>query len=164
MLAELGIDIEINNPDYVNVYIPDIRDGNGQFEGYAFATVLETLPQVIHPVASPVAEYWPQGGTAFRGFSANGSNDMSGDPELNALLEKARFEVDDDALKSQLNDIQRYLAKSMWGMLGPGGATGFNMAWPAVKNHRVWRRHRQGNASEWDPYQVWIDETLPPFT
>jgi ABC-type transport system substrate-binding protein len=163
MLADLGIEIVVNNPDYVTDYIPNYRDGQGQFEGFAFATVLGTLPQVLHPVASPVAEYWPQGGTAFRGFSANAANDKAGDPELNAMLEKARLEFDDDALKEQLNEIQRYLAKTMWGLIGPGGATGFNMAWPAVKNHRVYQRTRQGNASEWDPYQLWLDETQPPF-
>jgi peptide/nickel transport system substrate-binding protein len=163
MLRELGIDITVNTPDYATDYIPNYRDGHGQFEGYAYATVLGTLPQVIHPVASLVAEYWPRGGDAFRGFSASGSNDMAGDPELNAMIEKARLEFDTDALKSQLAEMQRYLAKAMWGLMTPGGATSFNMAWPAVKNHRVWRRTRQGGFSQWDPYSIWLDQSQPPF-
>jgi peptide/nickel transport system substrate-binding protein len=163
MLRDLGIDIQVNTLDYVNDYIPNYRDGQGQFEGWSYATILGTLPLVLHPVASPVAEYWPQGGIAFRGFSAGSSNDKSGDPSLNTMLEKARREFDDKALKSQLADIQRYLGKAMWGLIAPGGATGFNMAWPAVMNHRTWRRTRQGNASEWDPYKIWLDRTKAPF-
>lgn len=121
------------------------------------------MPLVLHPVASPVADYWPQGGIAFRGFSAGGSNNKSGDPALYTMLEKARREFDDKALKSQLADIQKYLGKAMWGLIAPGGAIGFNMAWPAVMNHRTYRRTRQGNASEWDPYKIWLDRTKPPF-
>jgi peptide/nickel transport system substrate-binding protein len=162
MLRELGLKIEVNTPGYQNDYIPNYRDGRGQFEGYTYATVLGTLPNVIHPVAALVAEYWPRGGTAFRGFSASGSNDQSGDPRLNSMLEKARLEVDTKALKSQLAEIQKYLAKTMWGLLVPGGATSFNMAWPAVRNHRTYRRTRNGNFQEFDPYKLWIDKTQPP--
>jgi peptide/nickel transport system substrate-binding protein len=164
MLRDLGLNITVNTPDYATDYTPNYRDGHGQFEGWAYATVLGTLPQVLHPAASIVAEYWPKGGTAFRGFSASGKNDMSGDPELSAKIEKARLEFDDDALIDQLHDIQRYLAGTMWGLNVPGGATGFNLAWPAVQNHRVYRRTRQGGFSQWDPYKIWIDQTQPPFT
>jgi peptide/nickel transport system substrate-binding protein len=162
MLRELGIKISVNNPGYANDYIPNYRDGKGQFEGWTYATVLGTLPNVIHPVAALVAEYWPRGGTAFRGFSSSGSNDKSGDPKLSSMLEKARLEVDTKALKSQLQEVQRYLAKTMWGLLVPGGATSFNMAWPAVRNHRTYRRTRNGNFQEWDPYKLWLDKSQPP--
>ena len=162
MLQELGIKISVNNPGYQNDYVPNYRDGKGQYEGWTYATVLGTLPNVIHPVAALVAEYWPRGGTAFRGFSSNGNNDQSGDPRLNSMLEKARLEADDNALKSQLHEIQRYLAKSMWGLLVPGGATSFNMAWPAVRNHRTYRRTRNGNFQEFDPYKLWLDKSQPP--
>jgi peptide/nickel transport system substrate-binding protein len=162
MLRELGIKISVNNPNYANDYTPNYRDGKGQFEGWTYATVLGTLPNVIHPAAALVAEYWPRGGSAFRGFSSSGSNDQSGDPKLNAMLEKARLEVDTKALKTQLQDVQRYLAKTMWGLLVPGGATSFNMAWPAVRNHRTYRRTRNGNFAEWDPYKLWLDKSQPP--
>jgi hypothetical protein len=78
------------------------------------------------------------------------------------MLEKARLEADTKALKSQLQDIQRYLAKTMWGLLVPGGATSFNMAWPAVRNHRTYRRTRNGNFQEWDPYKLWLDKSQLP--
>jgi peptide/nickel transport system substrate-binding protein len=162
MLRELGLKISVNTPGYANDYIPNYRDGRGQFEGWTYATVLGTLPNVIHPVAALVAEYWPRGGTAFRGFSAGGVNDQSGDPKLSGMLEKARLESDTKALKSQIQEIQRYLAKAMWGLLVPGGATSFNMAWPAVRNHRTYRRTRNGNFQEWDPYKLWLDKTQPP--
>ncbi|HLF77317.1 MAG TPA: ABC transporter substrate-binding protein [Dehalococcoidia bacterium] len=162
MLRELGIKVAINNPSYANDYTPNYRDGKGQFEGWTYATVLGTLPNVIHPVAALVAEYWPRGGSAFRGFSSSGSNDQSGDPKLSAMLEKARLEPDTKALQSQLKEIQRYLAKAMWGLLVPGGATSFNMAWPTVRNHRTYRRTRNGNFQEWDPYKLWLDKSQPP--
>jgi ABC-type transport system substrate-binding protein len=162
MIRELGLKVNVNTPGYQNDYVPNYRDGRGQFEGYTYATVLGTLPNVIHPVAALVAEYWPRGGTAFRGFSANNTNDRAGDPKLSAMLEKARLEADDKALRSQLHEIQRYLAKSMWGLLVPGGSTSFNMAWPAVRNHRTYRRTRNGNFQEFDPYKIWIDKTQPP--
>jgi ABC-type transport system substrate-binding protein len=164
MLRELGLNIRVNTPNYANDYIPNYRDGHGQYEGYAYATVLGTLPQNIHPAASLVAEYWPSGGDAFRGFSAGGTNDQKGDPRLNDMLEKARLEFDEKALKSQLHDIQRYLARTMWGLNTPGGATSFRMNWPAVRNSGVWRRTRQGGFSQWDPYQLWLDQSQPPFT
>jgi hypothetical protein len=79
------------------------------------------------------------------------------------MLEKARLEFDEKALRTQLHDIQRYLAKSMWGLNTPGGASSFKVGWPAVRNNNVWRRTRQGGFSQWDPYQLWMDQTQPPF-
>jgi peptide/nickel transport system substrate-binding protein len=164
LFQDLGIKITVNNPGYQTDYVPNYRDGHGQYEGWTYATVLGTLPNVIHPVAALVAEYWPNGGDAFRGFSANGTNDQSGDPALSAMLEKARLEADPDALSTQLAEVQRYLAKTMWGLLVPGGATSFNMSWPAVRNHRTYRRTHNGNWQEFDAYKLWLDETQPPLS
>ena len=36
-----------------------------------------------------------------------------------------------------------------------GGATGFVLAWPSMKNYRVWNSIGAG----WDMYQIWSDET-----
>jgi hypothetical protein len=78
------------------------------------------------------------------------------------MIVKARQEFDQDKLKSQLWDIQRYLGKAMWGLSMPGGATGFDMMWPALGNAQVWRM-QQSVAPNWDAYQLWIDKTKPPL-
>ena len=163
MLAELGINITVNTPDYSADYIPNIRDGQGQYEGWAFATVTGTMPQVLHPASALAAEYWPKGGTAFRGFSASGNNDKSGDPALSEMIEKSRLEFDSDALKDQLHEIQRHLAEQMWGMNIPGGATRYTLAWPAVQNYMVWRTQPGGVNSVWDTKQLWLDQTQAPL-
>jgi peptide/nickel transport system substrate-binding protein len=162
MMRNLGIDITIDTPDYATQYIPQYRDGHGQYEGWLYCSVTGVMPQAIDPVGALAAEYWEKGGAAFRGFSKDGSNGMSGDPELSAMIVKARQEFDQDKLKSQLWDIQRYLGKAMWGLSMPGGATGFDMMWPALGNAQVWRM-QQSVAPNWDAYQLWIDKTKPPL-
>ena len=158
MMRNLGIDITIDTPDYATQYIPQYRDGHGQYEGWLYASVTGVMPQAISPVSALAAEYWDKGGAAFRGFSKNGS---AGDPELSAMLVKARREFNEGALKSQLWDIQRYLGKAMWGLSMPGGATGFDLAWPALQNVQVWRM-QQSVAPNWNAYQLWVDKTKPP--
>jgi hypothetical protein len=44
-------------------------------------------------------------------------------------------------------------------ILPQGAANGFVLAWPALKNYRVWRSIGAG----WNMYQLWLDQTKPPF-
>jgi ABC-type transport system substrate-binding protein len=85
----------------------------------------------------------------------------SGDPAVDSLIEKARLERDVAKRKGLVQDIQRQLAKSVYGLINPGTATIFHIAWPAVRNYQVYRF--VGN-SPWTHYSVWLDETKPPFT
>ena len=57
-------------------------------------------------------EYWSKGGAAFHGFSTSGKNDQSGDPQVDAMIEKARLERDTEKRKALVFDLQRYLAKA----------------------------------------------------
>ena len=61
-----------------------------------------------------------------------------------------------------MHELQRYLADQMYTIRWPGGASGFELAWPSVRNYRVYRPGSQAinltNSSTW-----WLDETLPPF-
>jgi hypothetical protein len=59
-------------------------------------------------------------------------------------------ERDDQARRSLLFDLQRYLAKTAYGFLTPGVAAGFLMAWPNLKNFRVYRSARAN-------YRLWVD-------
>jgi ABC-type transport system substrate-binding protein len=162
MLRNLDIDITVNTPDYATVYIPQYRDGNGQFEGWAYGSVTGNMPQAISPASALAAEYWPKGGAAFRGFSAGTAGDKSGDPKLTAMIEDARREFDEGVLVTKVHEIQRYLAEQMWGLSMPGGATGFDAAWPALQNMDVWGL-QQGVAANWDAYRLWLDQTKRPF-
>jgi ABC-type transport system substrate-binding protein len=159
MTNDVGTRIKIEHADFATQYGPLIRDGSGQYEGWGYHSLSGGLPRDIGPVSALVAEYWPKSGASFRGFSASGKNDQSGDPQLTSLLEKARLEQDIERRRALTYDIQRYLGKAMWGLLLPGGATSFTTAWPALRNFLVWK-----GTSVWSHYRLWLDETKPPFT
>jgi peptide/nickel transport system substrate-binding protein len=155
----LGINVKVNpQTDYTNDYIPNNRDAQGAYEGIANHSVTGSTPSVVSPVSALVAEYWPRAGVTFHGFDINGRGDKSGDPQLNTMLEKMRSEKDTNAAKKLAHDVQRYLAKTQYALIFPGGATGFWHAWPALRNFRVWR-----GTQSWFTYKLWLDRTKAPF-
>jgi peptide/nickel transport system substrate-binding protein len=156
MIAEIGISSRINQVDYATEYVPNIRDGHGQYEGWSYHT--NAGGTGIGPVGILANEYWSKGGGAFKGFSTSGKNDQSGDPQVNSMIERARLERDTEKRRTLVYDIQRYLAGKMYGMTLPGGSTGFTLAWPALANFQVWN-----GPQVWRHYQLWIDETKAPF-
>jgi peptide/nickel transport system substrate-binding protein len=157
--SDLGLTIKVDGIDYNKDYIPVYRDGNGQYDGWAYHTVSGTTPNRLSPVSSLAASYWSKSGVTFDGFSTTGKNDQAGDPTLDAMIAKARVEPDVKARKTQVYELQRYLAKAMWGLMLPGGATSFTMAWPAVRNWNLY----WGGPGVWRGYKVWLDQTKPPF-
>jgi peptide/nickel transport system substrate-binding protein len=157
MSGEGGFVAKPNPVDYTNDYIPNYRDTNGQYEGWTYASAGGGGPATISPVAILAATYWSRGGVSFKGFSASGKNDKSGDPQVDAMIEKARLEFDPEKGRALLHDIQRYMAKAMWGLTMPGVTTEFSMAWPALANYRVW------STSSTSPYyRLWLDDSKPP--
>jgi peptide/nickel transport system substrate-binding protein len=158
MISEIGIKSSHEILQYSHDYIPRYRDGKGQYEGWAFASTAggTTGQQAIGMLAS---EYWSKGGSAaFYGFSLSGRNDQSGDPELDAIIEKGRIENDTERLQAIVFDIQRYLAKTAYALQPPGGASTLTVAWPCVRNLRLHQgRH---NSYNWG---IWIDDSMPPF-
>jgi peptide/nickel transport system substrate-binding protein len=158
MAADVGITVKTNYVDYNTQYIPIYRDGNGQYEGWSYPSLSGSSISSLHPIRSMAAQYWPKGGVAFKGFSTSGRNDQSGDPALTAMIEKARLEPDTERRRALVFDLQRYLAKAMWGLASAGDAAKFVMAWPALGNFRVWRGGHRPH------YRIWLDESKPPFT
>ena len=155
-LQELGIRSKTNHVDYLKDYIPNLRDAKGQYTGWSIASTAGAPPSGGHPIGPLAGAYWSKGGNAFRGFSLTGRNDQSGDPQVDALIEKARIEQDVNKAKALVNDAQRYLAKATYMLQPPGSATAFQMAWPCIGNFRVWQGGR--------PHErLWIDDTKPPF-
>ena len=52
--------------------------------------------------------------------------------------------------------------ESMLGLRGlvlPGGATSFSMAWPAVRGYNYY----WGGPGVWRSYRTWLDQTKAPF-
>jgi ABC-type transport system substrate-binding protein len=157
MAREVGFRPTIKTIDYTSTYIPQIRNARGKFDGWT-----HKLGPGFAEDASARLDYdvYSKGGENFYGFDAAGKGDQSGDPELDALLERAHRELDTAKRKQLVNDTQRYLAKKMYLVYWPGGASGFDMAWAAVKNFNVNQGpHRGRVAAHW----WWLDQTLPPF-
>ena len=92
------------------------------------------------------------------GYDAAGKGDGSGDPAIEALINKARQEVDIDKRKGYVGDIQKALGKSMYLISEPGVSDGFDLAWPALMNHRAFQGDRRTQANSW-----WLDDTKAPL-
>jgi peptide/nickel transport system substrate-binding protein len=162
MALDAGFKIQVSAVDYATDYIPKIRDANGQYEGIGFHSVTGTTPWRLHPISALAAEYWSKSGVTFKGFSTTGKNDKAGDPAVDAIIEKARLEKDVEKQKAYAKDVQKLLAKGMYGMASPGSGTTFALAWPAVRNFQTYRSLPSPAAGV--HYGLWLDETKPPFT
>jgi len=145
---------------YAINWMPDFRDSHGYFEGLAY----RLFPQASDPGDQLYAEY-NKGGSVYYGFDPDGKGIDSktgpyiGDPTCDDITDKMRLEFDDNKRKSMGHDLQRYVGKMQYQVGYLGAATGFQLAWPAVKN---WRMFSGNDSSQvWASY--WIDETLPPF-
>jgi ABC-type transport system substrate-binding protein len=150
---ELGLIIKQNRIDYLKEYVPVYRNGQGQlFEGWSYGGGGGGAPDAVNLLAN---EFWSKSGT-FKGFSVNGKNDQSGDPQLDALFVKARLEPDTEKRRVLTNDIQRYLAKSWYTLPFPGQARELTVAWPCIGDFRVYQGARNN-------YRLWVDDTKPPF-
>jgi len=155
MLLEGGIGTKFNPVDYATQYIPKYRDNAGRFDGILFKLSGGGAGK-NDPVGALSSEFWSKGGVTFYGFDADKKGDQSGDPQVDALIVKARVERDTDKRKALVADIQRLLAKGAYGILPPGVATGFVMAWPALGNFRVYQGGRLN-------YRLWVDQSKPPL-
>jgi ABC-type transport system substrate-binding protein len=146
--------------DYTTDYIPNDRDASGAYEGVGVHSVTGGTPMLIHPISALVALHLPASGVTFNGYDVNGKGDMSGDPQLIAMLEKARTEKDTSQQKKLILDAQRHLGKAQHVLCLPGSATGFWAVWPAVQNFRTFDG---GTDSTWEHYKMWLDPTKAPL-
>jgi ABC-type transport system substrate-binding protein len=152
---EAGLRAKETPIDYVSEFIPKFRNGKGQHDGVAY----KIGPGYAYDATSRmVYEYYSKGGVNFYGFDAAGKGDGSGDPQADSLIEKARGELDTDKRRALVQDLQRYLAGKMYVVSWPGGANGFELAWPVIGNYRVYYDTNQAQATYW-----WVDETKPPI-
>jgi ABC-type transport system substrate-binding protein len=162
MIAEIGIASKVTTLDYAKEYIPQYRNGQGQHEGWLYRSTAGGFTGG-EAAAIIATEYWSKAGVTFYGYSSNGLNDKSGDPQVESMIEKARLENDTEKRRALVFDLQRYLAKAQYAVPPPGQATSFEVAWPAVGNFGAFQGVGNFYIARPD-YRLWVDETKPPFT
>src|SRR5690606_13129867 len=118
MYRQAGFESRAVSLDYLKEYVPQFRNGRGQYEGWAYKSTAGGATG-NDPIGALANEWWSQGGATFHGFSASGVNDQTGDPEVDAMIEKGRRELDNEARYALAKDIQRYLAKPQYSVSLP---------------------------------------------
>jgi peptide/nickel transport system substrate-binding protein len=157
---EAGFRVKVNTIDYTSQYVGQYRDGNGKYDGWLYRA--GGSPATDATAYFSTLFHSKYGGPGFLGFDAAGKGDGSGDPALEALLNKARIEPDIEKRRGLVHDMQRYLAKAAYAIPHPpGDASFFFTAWAAVQNFLVYQGDRRGNVAA--VHTWWLDQTLPPF-
>jgi ABC-type transport system substrate-binding protein len=159
--SEAGFRFQKAIQGYTTNWPSEFRDSNGFFEGVAY----RLQPGASDPGDQLYAEY-NKAGSQYYGFDPDGkgltSKDSStfiGDRTCDDLTNKMKLEFEDAKRKSYAHELQRYLGKMQYKHLSLGAATGFQLAWPAVRNWRVNRTNDWGQL--WP--SLWLDDTQPPL-
>jgi ABC-type transport system substrate-binding protein len=162
---ELGFDITNNPLDYNLDYLPKFITQQGQFEGILYGVGAVTSDDITDYYLWRF--YSKTGATSGQlGFGGpDGSlGDKSGDPEVDAMIEKAKGEFDLDSRMDIIHDLQRYLAPQQYCVMRPGFADQFHVGWPAVSNFTYWQDDSRLALDAQVPFSLmnaWFDETLP---
>jgi ABC-type transport system substrate-binding protein len=136
------------------------RDSRGFFDGIAF----RLTPVPAEPGDGLYALYNKNGSLNY-GFDAEGKGVASkdgpflGDPTADDLTQKIRSEFDNAKRIAFAKDLQKHLGKMQYFHHAFGSATGFNVAWPVVRNFSVFNGLQWGY--HWKRY--WIDPEQPPL-
>ena len=158
MASEAGFRFTNNVIGYNAGYQPQYRDSRGDFEGTTYRNIIGGDTDAVEAL---IAIYSPTAGATFVGLDADGKGDYSGDSYVEGQLSKARSEVDQEKRRSIVLDLQRHLGKQQYVVRYPGGATGLDLAWPAVRNHLVYTGAIASFRGR--DYYEWLDDTLPPL-
>jgi len=138
----------------------EYRDSRGFMDGIAF----RLTPVPSEPGDGLYALYNKNGSLNY-GFDAEGKGVASkegpflGDPTADDFTQKLRSEFDNNKRIAIAKDLQKHLGKMQYFHHALGSATGFNVAWPAVRNFSVFNGLQWGYL--WKNY--WIDETQAPL-
>jgi hypothetical protein len=132
--------------------VPEFRDSRGNFEGFSHRSIAGEAD-----IGARFYDEFSTKGARFFGFDPDGKGTFAGDPYVEDLITKMQREFDDAKRKAYAHDIQRHFGKMMYIVRNPGGATGFSLAWPALKNFLAFDGEPIPNL------HYWIDDSLPPF-
>jgi peptide/nickel transport system substrate-binding protein len=157
MVGEIGIRHQHRLVDYATEFQFDIRDAHGNFEGLSYK--LGPQASAPEPTGQLLYDYHSKASTGWYGFDASGQGRWdAGDPDLDAMIDKAVQEFDVEARRQMVFEMQRYLGKTQYGVRWPGGASGFLLAWPVLGNFNVYQ-----NDPRRESVREWIDETKAPI-
>jgi peptide/nickel transport system substrate-binding protein len=155
MLREVGVRPQTNLIDYTTEYLPKYLTSAGKFDGLVYRSGVASGNNAVIWLDW---RFKSGGGDGWIGFDKAGKGDGSGDPEVDALILKARAEVDTEKRRALVYDLQRYLAKAQYAISEPGVADSFELAWPVLANYRAINGDRRTPAFSW-----WLDDTKPPI-
>ena len=155
MCNEAGFKFNRSLMNYQSEFIAKIRDAQGNFDGIAWKLLTPAVPP--DGIEAQVAYFSKGGGATFQGIDPDGKGTFAGDPYIEDTIQKARGELDANKAHGYVQDIQRYVAGKGYMWRFPGGATGIDVAWPAVRNFDVYQGENRSHFFEW------LDQSLPPF-
>jgi peptide/nickel transport system substrate-binding protein len=136
-VAEASFKLTPHLTDYQTDYIPNYRDNSGRFSGVAYKS--GPAPAAADAVARLEFDFHSKSSDHWYGYDAGGKGDFSGDPFVDQTIEKAKVEFDDKKRLEMVHALQRHLAKTQYAIRHPGGASGYDLVWPAVRNYGVFR-------------------------
>jgi ABC-type transport system substrate-binding protein len=159
MVAEAGFNLDRLQHQAPAPWNADFRDSHGYFEGVAF----RLTPVPSEPRDGLFAVYNVNGSLNY-GFDPDGTGSTSktdavGDAYVDETTTKLRQTFDSDEAIKLAHELQRYLGGKQYFSRALGSATGFNVAWPSVKNFEAFQGLSWGYL--WKEY--WLDTTLAPF-
>jgi ABC-type transport system substrate-binding protein len=134
MIAESGFNAQIKNLTQPEWF--DRVQGKYSEHGNAFVVTVDSGGP---DPANYLFQHYHKAGTrsVHAGVDSTGWN-AEGDPRVNADVERMKAEFDESRRVDIAHDLQRYLADQFYESRFPGGSNTYVLAWPAVRNGRVW--------------------------
>jgi len=156
MAADAGFKPQTNVVQYQNDLIPNYQNVQGEFEGIAWMLRPQSSSDPIDKLAENV---FSKSGLNFIGFDPDGKGDHSGDPKVDDWIRRAGTEKDTEKRKQFMVEMQQHMGDQMYMIRPVSGATGFELAWPVLRNFMHFRSVRR--SEEWMYY--WLDTTKKPL-
>jgi ABC-type transport system substrate-binding protein len=155
---EAGMKLNYNLVQNPTPWRPNYYLARGNWDGMGFITIRGAGDTGV----AFNSYYHPTGGI-FPGFDPDGKSTYAGDPFMTQLVEKINSEFDQQKRYSLAHELQRYDAKKQYMPAFPGGASSFDLAWPALQNYHVFGQVESSSGANEDECFFWIDETQAPF-
>ncbi|HLF77634.1 MAG TPA: ABC transporter substrate-binding protein, partial [Dehalococcoidia bacterium] len=160
MAADAGMKFTRNQHQAPSPWNAEFRDSRGFFDGIGF----RLTPVPTEPGDGLFAIYNKNGSLNY-GFDAEGKGvatkdgPFNGDPTCDDLTQKMRTEFDNAKRIQYAHELQKYVGKQLYFHQALGSSTGFNVAWPVLRNFGVFQGLQWGYLQK----RFWIDETQAPI-
>jgi ABC-type transport system substrate-binding protein len=142
---QVGLNLKSNTVGFTTEWRPKFFNVPGDYEGLAWS--FRPAAGIFDPVEIAWQEFVP-GSNAYCGLFSDNSSYMKGDPDVTALLKRARSEFDEKRRVSVMHDFQRMEAANQYRTSFAGTAQVLGLAWEAVENVNVFHGEMQ-NVGTW---------------